>query len=159
MGIDKNQAIVDYLLQCPAIANNPVFFNAIQARDNTKEIVTQASDRNIHTPYIDGSVSKRYIFTIIDFRSITYNPLVTIAGYPNENIQDMLDVQGVIDWIEEQNDERHFPNFGEGCIIDEIRTNTDNPNLNGVDTSVTPALAKYSVSVYVNYLDVTKTLY
>lgn len=157
--VDKNLSVIEYLLTCPAIANNPVFFNAIQAEDNTKEIVTIASDRNSHTPFIDGSVEKTYTFTIIDFRSMSYLPIVIGTGYSNENVEDMLDVQGVIDWIEEQNDNRNFPNFGESCVIDSIHTGADNPDLNGLDTNSSPALAKYSISVIVNYLDRTKTLY
>lgn len=157
--MDKNQAVIDYLLTCPSIANNPVFFNAIQAEDNTKEIVTIANDRNAQRPYIDGTVEKQYTFTIMDFRSMSYLPIVIGTGYSNENVEDMLDVQGVIDWIEEQNDNRNFPNFGVNCIIDSIRTGSENPNLNGLDTNSSPALAKYSISVIINYLDKSKALY
>ncbi len=118
----------------------------------------------MNRPYIDGSVLKRFAFTIQDFRSMTPNPLAFIAGEPpvlynNENVENMLDVQGIIDWIDEQNDARNFPNFGDKCVIDEIRTVTDNPNLNGIDNNVTPALGKYSVTVQIDYLDKTKTLY
>ena len=157
--MDKNQAVIDYLLTCPSIANNPVFFNAIQAEDNTKEIVTIANDRNAQRPYIDGTVEKQYTFTIMDFRSMSYLPIVIGTGYSNENVEDMLDVQGVIDWIEEQNDNRNFPNFGTDCLIDSIRTGSENPNLNGLDTNSSPALAKYSISVIINYLDKSKALY
>lgn len=162
--VDKNTAVIEYLLTCPSIAGNPVFFNCIQAQDGAKDIVTIANDRAIHTPYIDGSVLKRYAFTIQDFRAVTPNPLAFIAGeppvlYTNENIENMLDVQGIIDWIEEQNDARNFPNFGNKCVIEEIRTVTDNPGLNGVDNNVTPALGKYSVTVQIDYLDNSKTLY
>ena len=159
MAIDKNQAVIDYLLTCPSIAGNPVFFNAIQAEDDTKEIVTIANDRNAHKPFIDGTVEKQYTFTIMDFRSMSYLPIVIGTGYSNENVEDMLDVQGVIDWIEDQNDARNFPNFGTDCIIDSIHTGADNPNLNGLDTNSSPALAKYSVSVVINYLDKSKALY
>ena len=157
--IDKNQAVIDYLLTCPTIASDPVFFNAIEAEDNKKEIVTLANDKTTNRPFIDGSVEKRYTFTIIDFRTITYNPIVTVPGYTNENVEDMLDVQGIIDWIDEQNDARNFPNFGTDCVIDRIYTATDNPNLNGVDTSLAPALAKYSIAVQIDYLDKTKAIY
>lgn len=156
--MDKNQAVIDFLLTCPSIANNSVFFNAIQAKDNTKEILTIPNDKSVHKPYIDGSVDKRYTFTIIDFRSISYNPLVTVQGYTNENVADMLDVQGIIDWIDQQNDNRNFPNFGSDCQVEAIRTLTDNPNLNGLDTSLNPVLAKYSISVQIDYLDKSKVI-
>lgn len=155
--MDKNQAIIDYMLTCPAIASNPVYFNAIQAKDNSKEIMTLATDKNTHTPYIDGSVAKRYTFTIIDFKSISNNPVV--AGRSNENVDDMLDVQGIMDWVSEQNDLRNFPDFGEKCLIDEIKTVTENPNLNGIQDNLTPALAKYSFSVQVDYIDNSKCIF
>ena len=162
--VDKNTAIIEYLLACPSIRDNPVFFNCIQAKDGTKDIVTIANDKALNRPYVDGSVQKRFAFTIQDFRSMTPNPLAFISGEPpvlynNENVENMLDVQGIIDWIDEQNDARNFPNFGDKCVIDEIRTVTDNPNLNGIDNNVTPALGKYSVTVQIDYLDKTKTLY
>ena len=159
MGVDKNKAIVEYILQCPVITNNPVFFNAIKAQDNSKGIVTLANDKVMSRPYIDGSILKRYSFTILDFRSISFNPLVTIAGYDNENVKDLLDVQGIIDWVTEQDEERNFPDFGEGYFVEKITTTTDNPNLNGVDNSTTPALAKYSITVQVEYMDNTKRIF
>lgn len=155
--MDKNQSVIDYMLTCPTIANNPVFFNAIQAKDNNKEIITIANERNLHKPFIDGSVEKRYSFTICDFRSISFNPLV--AQLNNENVSDMLDVQNIIDWIDEQNDIKNFPDFGNDCLVEEIKTVTDNPNLNGVDNALTPALAKYSFSVQIDYIDNSKCIF
>lgn len=162
--VDKNKAVIEYLLTCPSIADNKIFFNHIQAEDNTKDIITIANDRAIHQPYIDGSVLKRYAFTIQDFRSITPNPLAFMPGEPpvlynNENVEDMLDVQGIIDWITEQNDNRNYPDFGSDCVIDEVTTTTENPNLNGIDSNVTPALGKYSVTVQINYLDNSKRIF
>lgn len=154
--MDKNKAVIDFLLSCPQIANNPLFFNFSQAEDNNKQLVTVANDKAIERPYIDGSVLKRYTFTVIDYRSVIYQAVVNKTGYANENVEEMLDVQSIINWIEEQNDNMNFPDFGNGCIVEEIKALTDSPNLNGVDSSVTPPLAKYSVSVQIQYLDKTK---
>ena len=117
--------VIDYLMDCPVIRDNPLFFNFAEIEDNNKQIVTTATDKRIEQPYIDGSVLKRYTFTIIDYRSVIYDAIVPIPGYDNENVQDMLDVQGIIDWIDEQNDNYNFPNFGEDCIVEEISTMTD----------------------------------
>ena len=113
----------------------------------------------MNKPYIDGSVLKRFTFTLIDFRSIAYQAVVKQEGYTNENVEEFLDVQGIMDWIEEQNDLRNFPDFGDKCQIDEMHTTTENPSLNGVDTSVTPALAKYSMSIQIDYLDISKVIW
>jgi len=157
--VDKNQAVIDFLINCPAIQSNPLYFNFLNAKDGNKQLVTSGNDKSMSQPYIDGSVMKRYTFTIIDYKSIAYQAIVKQPGYVNENVDEMLDVQAVMDWIEDQADARNFPDFGSTCVIDDMRTLTDNPNLNGVDTSVTPALAKYSMSIQIDYLDKTKAIW
>jgi hypothetical protein len=157
--MDKNQAIIDYLIQCPQIQNNPLFFNFADAQDNNKQLITIANDKATNKPYIDGSVLKKYTFTIVDYRSIVYQAIVKQEGYSNENVEEMFDVQEIIDWVTEQNDNNNFPDFGTDCEIEEIRAVTDNPNLNGIDTSTKPALAKYSVSIQVTYIDTSKVLW
>lgn len=157
--VDKNQAIIEYLIECPSIKNSPLYFNFINAKNDNKQILTAGNEKSINRRYIDGSIMKRYTFTIIDFKSIAYKAIVKQPGYPDENVADMLDVQGIIDWITEQNEERNFPDFGEECIIEEISSTTDNPSLNGIDSNVTPALAKYSMAIQVDYLDISKKLW
>ena len=164
--VDKNQAIIKYLLQCPQIQDNPLFFNFAEAEDNNKQLLIVANDKRLNQTYIDGSVLKRFTFTIIDYRSVAYQALVntrivgtTIEDVDDENVEEMLDVQAIINWIEEQNDDKNYPDFGSDCIIESIASTTDNPNLNGVDTSLQPAIAKYHVSIIVQYLDTSKVLW
>ena len=166
--VDKNQAVIDFLLTCPKISSNPLFFNFLNAKDNNKQIITQANDRILDRKFVDGSVLRRYTFTIIDFRSVTFEAIpintiipetTTYTDYTSENVDEMFDVQGLLDWIEEQNDARNYPDFGTDCDIDDMKTTSTNPNLNGVDTSVTPALAKYSISIQIDYLDKTKAIW
>ena len=157
--VDKNQAVIDFLVTCPQIANNKLFFNFINGKDNDKQIITLSNDRRTNTMYVDGSIKKRFSFTIIDFRSVTYQAVVKTTGYPNENVEEMLYVQGILDWVNEQADARNFPDFGEDCLIDDMTTSTDTPNLNGVDTSINPAIAKYSISIFIDYIDTSKQLW
>ena len=159
MTIDKNQAVINFLLQCPTIANNPTFFNFLNAKDNDKQIITQANDTSLNRNYVDGSILKRFTFSIIDFRSVAYQPLPKVAGYTSENVEEMFDVQGIIDWVNAQADAENYPDFGPLCKIDAMKTTSENPNLNGVDTSVTPALAKYSMSIQIDYIDTTKAIW
>lgn len=157
--MDKNQAIIDFLMTCPTIQNNPLFFNFLNAKDDNKQLVVTGNEKSIDKPFIDGSVEKRYTFTLIDYKSIAYQAIVNNPLYVNENVQEAFEVQAIIDWISEQNELRNFPNFGSDCIVEEMRTMTDNPNLNGVDTSITPALAKYSMSIQIDYIDTSKVLW
>lgn len=156
---DKNQAVIDFLLNCPQLHNNPLFFNVINAKDNDKQIVTQSNDVSLNRTFVDGSVMRRFTFSIIDFRSVVYQPLPKVEGYTSENVEEMFDVQGIMDWVNAQADDYNFPDFGEGYNIDSMQTTSDTPNLNGVDTSVTPALAKYSMSIQIDYLDTTKAVW
>ena len=156
MDKDKNQAILDFLLQCPQIQANPLFFNFLNAKDNNKQMLTVANDVSTNTPFVDGSVQKRYTFTIVDFKSLVYQAIPKVEGLSNENVDDMLQVQQLLDWVNEQAELRNFPDFGDNCHIDEMKTLSNYPVLNGVDTSVTPALAKYSMSIQIDYIDTSK---
>lgn len=157
--MDKSQAMIEFLLNCEAIQNSSLYFNFVNASDEDKQFVTTTNDRALDKKFIDGSVLRRFTFTIIDYRSVAYQELAKLSISSNENVEEYLDIQGIIDWIEAQNDAENYPDFGETCEIDEMRTTTLNPNLNGVDTSTTPALAKYSISIQIDYLDTSKVLW
>lgn len=157
--IDKNQAIIDFLLQCPDIANSELYFNFINAEDDNKQIITESNDKFSNRSYIDGSILKQYTFTLIDFKSITDSALVLIQNYPNENVVDVSDVQTLINWINKQNKLQNFPNFGEDCEIQSIETTSENPNFEGINTEVTPILAMYSISIRIEYIDNSEKLW
>ncbi len=157
--IDKNQAVIDFLLQCPDIANSELYFNFINAQDDNKQIITESNEKFSNRTYIDGSVLKQYTFTLIDFKSITDSALVLIQNYQNENVVDVSDVQALINWINNQNKLRNFPDFGEDCEIQSIETTSENPNFEGVNTEVTPILAMYSISIRIEYIDNSEKLW
>lgn len=163
MSVDKNQAVIEYLLQCQDIYNSPLYFNLIDAKNNTIQILTTAEDKFLSRPYIDGSVMKRYTFNIITFKSISDAEIVkfqsTSEQYTSENVDELKDVQTLLDWISEQQDLRNYPNFGEDCDIDDIYTTTDTPRFDGINTALTPPLAMYSISVVIEYIDKSKMIY
>lgn len=157
--VNKNQAIIEFLKTCPSIQNSPLYFNFGEAKDDAKQIVTTGNDKMLSNYYIDGSVLKRFTFTLIDYKSIASLAVPNIAGYIGENVEDIMDVQAIIDWITEQADLRNYPDFGANCQIDEMEAMSDNPDLNGVDNSVSPNLAKYSFSIQITYLDTSKCVW
>ena len=159
MRIDKNQAIIDYLIQCPQILNSPLYFNFINIKDNTSQILTTAEDITLSRPYIDGSINRRFTFNIITFKSITDSAIVKLENYANENVVDLSTVQSIIDWIADQEELRNYPDFGSDCIINSISTTTDTPRLEGINEDVSPQLAMYSISIVVDYLDTSKVIW
>lgn len=159
MTVDKNSAVIEYFLNCPVILENPLYFNFINAEDNTNQIVTQTTERYAEIKYVDGSVLKTYTFTIIIHKSVADIPIVKVSGYPNENMLDISDVQAIIDWISTQDDAHTYPDFGTDCIIESMSTTTDTPSFDGIDDEPSPALAVYSITVEIKYLDISKQIW
>lgn len=166
MSIDKNKAVIEYLLQCPDIADSPLYFNLIDAKDNTIQMITTAEDKTLSKPFIDGSITKRYTFNLITFKSISDMELVksmmlgtSVNNYANENVEELHAVQALIDWIVEQEEARNYPDFGDMCYIDSIMTTTDIPRFDGINVELTPPLAMYSISIIIEYVDISKQIY
>lgn len=157
--VDKNQAVVNYIIQCPTIEDSPLYFNFINVETDTNQFVTQTSERYASRRFVDGSVLKIYSFTIIAYKSAADIAIVKIDGYSNENISDMSDIQALIDWIKEQNKLHNYPNFGEDCLIDEIRTTTESPSFDGINDQESPPLAVYSITIEIQYLDVSEKIW
>lgn len=155
--VDKNKAVIDYLTQCEDIADSPLYFNLINAEDNSIQMITTAEDKSISRTYVDGSKRKRYTFNLITFKTISDKELV--AGYSNENVDELQDVQKLIDWISEQQDLHNYPDFGEECIIDSIDTTTDIPRYDGINVQMNPPLAMYNISIVIEYLDISKQIW
>lgn len=157
--IDKNQAVIDYLLQCTDIYDSPLYFNLVNASDNSIQILTTAEDKAMSRPFIDGSVQKRYTFNLITFKSISDMEIVKSDEYPNENVDELQDVQKLLDWVITQQDLHNYPDFGEDCSIDSIDTTTDVPRFDGINTEITPPLAMYTISIVIEYLDRSRVIY
>lgn len=156
---DKNKAIIDYLITCDYIRSSSLYFNFINAKNNTKQIIAESTEEALNTKYIDGTVAKQYRCTLIDFKSLSTNPIAKVSGYTDENVTDLSAVQAIIDWVAEQNELHNYPDFGENCIVENISTTANNPSLNGIDVSTTPALARYSIVIQVDYLDKSKVIW
>lgn len=154
--VDKNKAVIDFLLECDVIQNNPLFFNFADEEDGHNHFITEQDVTK--RAYIDGSQLKQYTFTIANYSSVTHNAVVKEDNsfLYNQNIENMAKVQEILDWINEKADERYYPDFGENCIIDEMETLTTDPDIDGIDTSVNPPIARYSVGVRLTYLDTSK---
>lgn len=154
--MNKSQIMIEYLKTCPYIQNESLFFNFGTVENNAHQMVTRSDNVQLQKPYVDGSILKQYTFYIDSFKAIAYNPV--IDGFSDENIEDFQSAEKLIEWIEEQNDLRNFPDFGEDCIIDEMYSQTARPELLFVDTSTTPQTAIYRITIKIIYLDTSKTL-
>ncbi len=168
MAVDKNQQMLEYIMGCNVIAENPLYFNFVNEGQNTNQLLVARDDAVVNKPFIDGSVLKQYTIDVLLYKSVAYNPIVvehTSSGtepdpsYIDANMVDMRDGQALIDWLSEQNDKGNYPDFGEMCIVESIEPTTNKPTLSGVNSDINPPLAQYVVGVKVTYLDITKQLW
>lgn len=157
--MDKNIAMIKFLLECPTIQENPLFFNFADEEDGNNHFITEKD--SVKRRFIDGSVQKQYTFSIASYSSVSHNALVKEDEelLINENIENMAKVQAILDWINEQAEARNFPDFGQTCEVDDMETLTTDPDIDGIDTSVNPPIARYSVGVKVSYLDNSKLIW
>lgn len=154
--MDKNKAMIDFLQTCPAIQNNTLFFNFGNIEEGAHQISVSSDEVALQQPYIDGSVLKRYTFSIDSFKTAAYNPI--IDGYSDENMEDFNSIQELLDWVIDQNDRQNFPDFGVNCIIDEMLPTTNKPIVLIADTTVTPPMAIYRITIRIIYLDTSKSI-
>lgn len=150
-------------MQCPIIQNNPLFFNFADEEDGSNHFITESD--TVKTKYIDGSVYKQYTFTIASYQSVAHIALIEEVDddeethISNQNMEGMEIVQEILDWIDEQAEVENFPDFGEFCEVEDMSTLNTDPDLNGIDTSVNPPLAKYTIAVRIGYIDNSKKLW
>lgn len=157
--VDKHQAMINYLLTCPQVRDNPLFFNFGEAKENNNQFITTSNSETYGAEYIDGSRLKYYSFSLLTFKAISYNAVVKTGGKQDENLTEMTEFQEVIDWISEQDDAGNYPDFGEDCHVDSIICLTANPVLNDVDASMEPAIATYTITIRVEYIDNSKKIW
>ena len=158
--MDKDTVMIEYLNTCPSISDKSLFFNYAEGEDDTNHFVTQATDVSRQQPYIDGSVEKRYSFSIYAYKSLGYRAVDVDNAQSDENLGELVEVQAIIDWINQQGEDKNFPDFGEDCQIDEMKCTTDKPVLMGTfqDNVGTP-IARYSMTIQIDYLDTTKLVW
>ncbi len=156
--MDKNKAILDFITTYEGIETSPIFVNFINATNDDIQLMTSSNDKALNKKFIDGSVMKQYLFTLIITKSIT-STAVTKDILENENVDDIADIQAFMDWVNEQGENRNYPDFGEDCVIEEMHTTSENPSLDGVNNEVSPTLALYSMEIRIDYIDYSKVIW
>ena len=156
--MSRYEAMLEYLANCPAM-EGVLNFQAAKAEGNAIQITTEGSDSQSNREFIDGSVEKRFDFVVAFFKPVIHIPYQTEKGAGNANLEGILDVQGLIDWLNIQNANRSYPNFGEKCQIDSIKPMSNEPMLAWIDSQhYSPPIAKYTVTVRVEYIDYTHAI-
>lgn len=154
----KNEIMLAYLQQCEGVQQ--LYLNYGDARAGNALISTVATESASQAAYVDGSAPKQLDYSLVWYKPISVLPVRNPAtGQYNPVLAELDDVQSIIDWIEAQNDAHSLPDFGEDCPVDSIRCLQSVPQLLGIDTTYSPALARYTFTVRVEYTDFTRCIY
>lgn len=151
--MDFTTPFIQWLLQSPYFKKNKLFLNAVEAKDNNLQIVTQQISKNQDIEYIDGSVLHRVIFTVFDYKSIQFTQLVKTMLDKNENITDLLEVGNINEFVAQMEKEKNYPDFGDKYEVQKIYCEYLTPSSPSIDSSFSPALAKYSIPIICEVLE------
>lgn len=104
-------------------------------------LITNYADKTVKK-YINGDCQKAYGFTIIIVKQYS-------TSGDDLNLECMNFVQEFMDWIEEQNRKRVFPDLGEKCEVEKIEVLQNMPNLAGVNAE--HGLSRYMIQAKILY--------
>lgn len=138
---------ITWLLKSDYIKNNKLFLNAIEAQDNNVQIITQQIPENQVTKYIDGSKSYPITFSINNYKSISYSQLVKTMLEGNENLNDILDVSKIIEFVKDMEAKGNYPIFGDNITVEKVYCQYNTPSTPAIDSSYSPALAKFTIPI------------
>lgn len=155
---NRYEAMLAWLAGCPAMEG--VFsFQAGRAESDSIQVLTEAGDSQNNRSFIDGSIEKRFDFVVAFYKAVNHTGYVLDRGSANLNLEGILDVQELIDWLDAQNAARNYPDFGEKKQIDSVRSVNNEPMLAWIDGEhYSPPVAKYTVTVRVEYTDYTNAI-
>ncbi len=126
--MNKYQAVMDLISTCPLVGYD-AYFNFIDEthNDNNTSLVTVPYGTLVKK-YVDGDSLKKFQCEIRQVKPM--------SRYSNtsENIEQMQIVQEFLDWINEQGKDGNFPDFGEKCDIQAMKTpdGVDYPSIAGI---------------------------
>lgn len=139
----KHEAVKAYFAdKVQELVGSVLGFNYSPETADSVAILPQYNDRNIRT-YINGDQQRQYAFAFIIVRLYSSDPLDLL------NTEAMELGQAFMDWIEEQDRAKNYPDFGENCEIERIEVLQDMPNLASVNAE--EGVARYMIQGRIVY--------
>lgn len=136
---NKNIAMLNYLRQYPGLQSF-LYFNTLVNYTGDTAVQTVYGEQ-WETRYVRGHGIKQW-----DFAVVKIAPADT--GTSETNADEAQAVQDFMDWIDEQNEKKNFPDFSPGKVIS-IENLQNMPNFAGINEN--EATAKYMFQCRVRY--------
>lgn len=142
--MSKHDAVKAYFVpKAKELAGSMLNFNFSPESPNSISLITNYSDK-VRKKYITGDALKEYGFSII-----------IVKEYSSEsddlNLEAMNFAQAFMEWLDEQNEKKEYPDFGEKCTIEKMENLQNMPNLSGVNYEA--GLARYMIQVRIIYTE------
>lgn len=125
------------------LAGEILHFNFSPDSPDSFALVTNYAEQVVKR-FINGNARKAYGFSIL----VTKN--YSTSG-DDLNLECMNFVQGFMDWIEEQNQGKEYPDFGSNCEVEKIEVLQNMPNLAGINAE--EGTARYMVQCRILYIE------
>lgn len=140
MSVNKNEKMIEYISDYPELGAY-LKFNTVDNSPGERSISTVYDDV-WEVRHIRNHGIKRYDFAVVLIQNHD-------TGTSSFNANEMFDAEKFMEWIDEQNKNKRFPDFGKDANIISIENLQNMPNLAGVDNSGT--VAKYMFQCRVRY--------
>ena len=142
--MSKHDAVKAYFVsKVKELAGSMLNFNFSPESPNSISLLTNYSDK-VRKKYITGDALKEYGFSII-----------IVKEYSSEsddlNLEAMNFAQTFMEWLEEQNEKKEYPDFGDNCTSEKMENLQNMPNLSGVNYEA--GLARYMIQVRIIYTE------
>lgn len=136
--MSKNTAVWNWLKTYPDFEK--LFYNFCIAEDGNQSFIPNPTDFVIKQDIL-GNKLKYYDFAVTCFSSFSDIP------FSDENVIDYNAMQDFILWIDSQNKNKLFPDFGENCIIEKVENLQNIPS----SSAINQEMAKYMVQCRIVY--------
>lgn len=117
-----------------------IHFNFSPDSNDSVALITNYSDKVVKK-FITRDVQKQYGFTILITKAYS-------SDDDDLNLEAMNFAQAFMDWIDEQNEKKEFPDFGERCTVEKMENLQNMPNLSGISEEGT---ARYMMQARILY--------
>lgn len=139
-----HEAVKEYLEpEIIELAASRLDFNFSAESPDSFAIVTRYSGKLVRE-FITGAREKEYGFAVIIVKQYS-------TDTDDINLEAMDFAQGFMDWLDEQNRQKQFPDFGPDREVLEVENLQNMPNLAGVNAE--EGLARYQVQGRIRYLE------
>lgn len=120
------QAIMDFMMQYGAFQK--WYFGFAKVATHNVSIIPIPAERYIDE-WIEGGGYCQYQFAVGIFQNSAQQPYV--PEQQTESVDNALDVQAFMAWIEEQDEDGNLPALGDGLVPDSIKVLQITPNIVG----------------------------